>query len=92
MYIYIYTHFQNSSRFVSQCHHHLIIPIVPRFLWMLVTSMLCQTVAGTAFARIHVAAAQQLGGSQQAGYVWMIPSFYGYFRAKPNKEWSFWMI
>ena len=33
---------------------------------MLVISMLCQTVAGTAFARIHVAAAKQMGGSQQA--------------------------
>ena len=27
--------------------------------------MLCQTVAGTAFARIHVGAVQRMGGSQQ---------------------------
>ena len=32
---------------------------------MLMTSMLCQTVAGTAFARIHVGAVQRMGGSQQ---------------------------
>lgn len=30
------------------------------------TSMICQAVAGTAFARIHVGAAQQMGGVQQA--------------------------
>lgn len=35
------------------------------FLWMLMTSMICQSVAGTAFARIHVGAVQQMGGAAQ---------------------------
>lgn len=39
------------------------------FLWMLMTSMLCQTVAGTAFARIHVGAVQRMGGTQQVSKV-----------------------
>lgn len=30
------------------------------------TSMICQSVAGTAFARIHVGAVQQMGGAAQA--------------------------
>ncbi|CAK9105629.1 unnamed protein product [Durusdinium trenchii] len=32
---------------------------------MLMTSMICQSVAGTAFARIHVGAVQQMGGAAQ---------------------------
>ena len=35
------------------------------FLWMLMTSMFCQSVAGMAMARIHTRAAQQMGGIQQ---------------------------
>ena len=36
---------------------------------MLMTSMICQAIAGTAFARIHVGAAQQMGGVQQVSKI-----------------------
>ena len=52
------------------------------------TSMICQSVAGTALARIHVGAAQQMGGAQEARFF-----FWGAVVGGQGVDfWSFWFV